>query len=408
MVWARRLRPASFRGVPFKVKSHTYGTGRKVVEHDIPGNDSQYSEDMGRKTRSFQINGYIIDDDVFRLRDNLIDACEKEGAGELVHPYLGTKNVQCVDFSFTEDTTEGRIVLFTITFKEAGSAKFPSSIFDDVASFFDAANNAVDQVNAAFEAAYTIAGFPGYVLTEAVAVVDRALDTVNDAITKVRLIPDQADAVKAKIEELKLKTDELARDSELLYTEITNLFKDVKDAVADPEENTAIDTTSGKDDKVTVLEDLITFGDDRNVIEGTTETRQQQVDNEKAINDLVKGQAIIVTVEASVIKEYTTLSDAENQKEKLLDYIDGVLDSTDDDGVFQSFSDIRASMLKIIPNENQITSEEVSVSLKQTTSSLVLIYEKTGNIENESDLIKRNNIREPGFIEPGDYTVING
>ena len=51
MSWREKLRPASFRGVPFKVVDDKTPVGRRVVVHEYPRRDSSYPEDNGKKTR---------------------------------------------------------------------------------------------------------------------------------------------------------------------------------------------------------------------------------------------------------------------------------------------------------------------------------------------------------------------
>ncbi|ABP60333.1 DNA circulation family protein [Enterobacter sp. 638] len=65
MTWKERLQDASFRGVPFKVKSEGASIGRRVETHEYPNRDKPYTEDLGKVTFRPDITAYIIGDDCF-------------------------------------------------------------------------------------------------------------------------------------------------------------------------------------------------------------------------------------------------------------------------------------------------------------------------------------------------------
>ena len=65
MSWREQLQIASFRGVEFKVDSHSISGGRRVEVHEYPLHDTLYAEDLGRKARecSFDANDMDINVD---------------------------------------------------------------------------------------------------------------------------------------------------------------------------------------------------------------------------------------------------------------------------------------------------------------------------------------------------------
>ena len=103
-LWKARLLPGSFRGVPFFIASHEAGGGRHSKKHEPPDRDSGFSEDIGKKTPDFKIEAHVLGDNYFFIRDALIKVMESGGSGLLVHPYLGIKSVQPVNFAVRETT----------------------------------------------------------------------------------------------------------------------------------------------------------------------------------------------------------------------------------------------------------------------------------------------------------------
>ena len=128
MPWRENLVPASFRGVGFQVQSTEAPiAGRRVAVHEYPGRDEPFVEDLGRRTKRWEIEAFVVGDRYAEQRDRLIEACDAEGPGELVHPYLGSLQVACTACSLTERTREGRMARFSLTFVEAGENRYPTS-----------------------------------------------------------------------------------------------------------------------------------------------------------------------------------------------------------------------------------------------------------------------------------------
>src|SRR4029453_5104500 len=107
--WRDRLRPASWRGVPFHVEEAAGGGGGGVAQHKKPQRHHTGAEAVGRPRRTWAITGYVLGAGYMGLRDRLRDACERPGAGKLVHPYLGELQVVCDRFRFREWVEQGGI-----------------------------------------------------------------------------------------------------------------------------------------------------------------------------------------------------------------------------------------------------------------------------------------------------------
>ena len=130
MSWRDRLLPASFRGVAFHVARHNAGSGRRLVPHEYPGEDKPYTEDLGKRASTYQVDGYLVGDDYATVRDALTRACNEKGRGTLVHPYLGRLDVKCESIDVSERTDEGRMARVSMRFIEAGENTYPSVRLD--------------------------------------------------------------------------------------------------------------------------------------------------------------------------------------------------------------------------------------------------------------------------------------
>src|SRR5215471_2386842 len=156
--WARGLRPASFRGVRFYVESYGATYGRRGPDHEYPGRDTPYAEDLGRQKRSYQFTGYVIGDDYASQRDRIVRACEAEGAGELVHPTIGTVQVVCRLCRMSEERERGRYAAFEFAFSEAGQLREPTDSTDPDSAVEGAAGAMTEPATASFLGNFSTAG----------------------------------------------------------------------------------------------------------------------------------------------------------------------------------------------------------------------------------------------------------
>lgn len=116
MDWRAKLRKASFRGVEFYVDSTSSPVGRKVQLHEYPKRDIPFAEDMGKVSRTYRFRAFVIGNDCFDQRDKLLKALETEGAGTLVHPWLGTLTVKPGQCTVSHERLEGGMVRFDLVF----------------------------------------------------------------------------------------------------------------------------------------------------------------------------------------------------------------------------------------------------------------------------------------------------
>lgn len=126
--WRDELQPASFRGVPFWVDTDTTPAGRRTQVHEYPQRNKPMVEDLGERTRIIQQAGFVIGDDCFFQRDNLLHALNTPGPGILIHPWFGQMNVTATDCEVSHARPDGGMVVFSLTFIEAGDKGYPAGV----------------------------------------------------------------------------------------------------------------------------------------------------------------------------------------------------------------------------------------------------------------------------------------
>jgi prophage DNA circulation protein len=389
MSWRDQLRPSSFRDVPFYVDEAEYKGGRRIVGFEFPKLSTPATEDMGRKQRTYAVQAYVLGEDYLDVKNALIEACEAEGAGILVHPYMGELNVQCQEIAVKESMKEGGIALVSMSFIEAGQELYPDAAADKFSALNTSKLAAIASVKDDFKSKYSVVG-KGQLL-------------INSASSKVST---WADKMESSLKSVKGRADAV---NDLGYS-IRNLKADVMDTVTRPATlaNILSDSISGLGATLTLddmggaldaYKSLYKVDNSESYLTNPlTETRRQENTNSKAIDDLVVNVAILEASEQAAYVNYSSYEDASAMQEELLENIDKVLESTDNDDVYLNFSSMRALVVDLIPAQDQNLPSLMKVSLTGMETSLSLAYRLYGNISNEEDILARNKIKHPAFI----------
>ena len=182
MAWRDRLLPGSFRNAPFFIREHVGSvTGRRVEVHEYPGQDSHYTEDLGRVTPSWNFDAYVLGDDYTFDRDSLIRACQRSGSGTLIHPYLGVHRVTCIDCSVRESSREGGLARMHLRFVDAGENLFPTRLRDTLAAVLTGVINGQGSIVEQFVTAFDLDGIAGSYVSDLVAdLIDRVFVDLPD------------------------------------------------------------------------------------------------------------------------------------------------------------------------------------------------------------------------------------
>lgn len=391
MAWTEGLRPASFRGIPFFIEGSQYTSGRRVTFHEFPNREEPYAEDLGRVGRTFKIEGHLLGDDIFEQKERLIEACEKFGPGELIHPYFGNRSVQVGAFSVDEDTKEGRILKFSIQFYESGDNRFPKDVDDKQTLLENAGDLAGEKNKSLFDRVFSIAKLPGFAVNSARNSVFAATAAFQNATKDVVATVEGIANLAYDIRNLRAEVDDLLAAPNLLSQRLLDSLALLEDAIESPR------------GRLQAYSGLIAFIAG-NVTNDTTPTRQREKSNDDVFNGFIQRAAIVSAVKASGETEFESTEEAEATRTQLRDAIEIQLLTTNDDDVFQAFEDLQAQLVRVVPDVDSDLPNVQEVELQNSTNSLVLAYDLFQNPDSESDIIARNKIRNPAFIQ-GNQTL---
>lgn len=387
MSWITQYRQASFRNVNFLVSQHEATGGRRIATHEFPQQDMPYSQDMGLRAKRFRIDAYVLGDNYFAERNKVIDALEKKGRGTLVHPYLGSHQVICVDYRIRETVAETRIARFTIDFVQAGDIQFPKDVLDVQASILTGREAVLAAINNWFLATYAIAHKP-------YNVVQNARDTVDAGITAINNV--------RKIVQTQPQFKAVVQDS----------LDDVVNLTADAIELSETTTQ------------LLSFGTlPTDIFRATAENARWQFEELKKLfsfppvkykgsddpafiySQMYSFSALAIASGLTVVMEYESFNYADELVDIIIAEIDDVIAIKGlDDNISVSFKDLQKIIIESIVEKGVDLPRLSIVVMPQSKPALVLAHDLYGSIEQEEDILTRNKVGHPGFV-PGGQSI---
>jgi prophage DNA circulation protein len=409
MAWKDELRPATFRGVGFKVDNADSTHGRRQAVHEFAQRDVPQTEDLGRKGREFSVVGYILGRDYFGPRDSLIDACETAGPGVLVHPYRGEMTVVCRGLAVSESASEGGMCRVTMTFLEAGSASFPSAKVDSVNAISKAGNALTTNAQTGFIERFVTTGFPAFVRDAATAQLKGIaeflaapgfnlageIDAASDFYSSVRsLAADAADLVLSPIN--------LANRLIGVVTSIRSGFGSFADFTPNLGGLSGPGSTATGANSYAVLRRLVGTTQAPYVGSTRTPSRQQQATNYNAMNEFVRQVAFGEMAKEAVVTPFESIQDATATRTEITDLIDVESERTTDDNVYVSLGSLHTEVVRGIPQTGQSLPQLINYTPRITLPSLLVAHMIYGDASRADEIAARNKPQHPGFLPGGD------
>lgn len=389
MGWRENLRQSSFRDAIFFVDSIDGTFGRRVVTHEYPQRDDPYSEDLGRRARQFTVSAYLVGIDYQLQRDALIEACELPGAGQLVHPYMGTLTVVCTGVTVRERRQDGGYCEISLSFTEDGKNQFPAAIANNSSAVSSAADALQAQASTDFVDTFDILGTPEFVREE-LAEVGNTLTAPFDS-----LIATATD----------LATDVLALRRDMLA--LMNEPEELADRFLGTIRRVTASAGSNKSSSKT-LRDLTNSGQTITDVPQTTGTRVKQATAQSAMVAMVEQMALAEQARVTVDRSYDSYQEAVDARAAFGDDLDAKAETASDDA-YVAMTALRAKVMAALPDPK--LPEVQTIRPRQTIPAIVLAYQLHGDPERDTDIVDRNNVNHPGFLpggQPLEVVIGNG
>lgn len=381
----RVLVGASFRGVAFFVENAELSSGRRTVTHEFPLRDDPYVEDLGRMSRAFRVDGYVLGDGYLAQRDALLAALEAAGPGELVHPYYGTKRAICTRVNLREATVDGGMAFFALEFAEAPVQPVTPTQAPDLAGEVSlSADEALAAVAAEFEDDFDVTGLPSFALASSSLALAEMSAGLGDALGP---IVHSTQEMARMTQQVALIT---AQASSLVRTpgEIVGAFRATL--------ATLVDTIAGAPGSVLQAFAAAYLTDTGPAAPETTATRQRERANQLAIDRVLRRVLAIEAARLAAIAEFDTVEAATDTRGQILEMLDEQAEAAGD-AAYPALVQLRADVVRAVPGDAALA-RIVTIERREAACSLLLTYQLYGSVEQEADLVARNGIQHPGFI----------
>jgi len=376
------MQPASFRGVAFHVPEWTLGTGRLGPDHEFVGSDSAYAEDTGGEAERGTFTATVFGDDWVERATDLRDALREEGPGVLVHPFLGRRTVQIRHVDITQRITdEGPVVRFAINYTETGDQQWPLVIDDTEEQARTQSAAAKARAIAAFASTFDVEDVPGWsraksitkvgtlaaaittgTVTSTTALLSSAVDTLeNDASTLVDTPADLAAAFQSAIDQI---------------TTIAGCDSLTADAGAD-------DTSSVTSTPNTDVADA----------------------NDTAMDRLVRRLTLARVVELAADTTWDVADDAIEVRNTYAARIYAEADKSDSTTREELIDLASAFVLDIDARVGNLARLETLVLDVPFETALTLAWDLYGDAGRALEIVERNGIRHPLFVDGGELVV---
>ena len=392
----------SFRGVPFFVSSHQWGSGRRIASHEFPGRDDPFHEDLGRKSRTVSMDAHLIGEDVMAQKRAVLDSCEVAGPGRLVHPYMGIRNARCSGITISETSTEKRYVGISLTFELDPDVSAPLAVTTDSGTVVYAQALRATAATAAKvtegKRALSIASAAKGTITSAVDATNQLLDQVEGARNTMRT----AAAYVSKLGQVRANLELLLLTPADFVDRVQELVTMAEGALLP---SGLLATTPAQDSQLLRLqvEEALEMGAATAEVRqtGTTQARADQERNLAALLSLFRETALWDMAAKLVGCKIDSAQDSIDLQDRISDAFDVILSEADDVETYQSAQAVLASCLAYLRATSANLATIQTVTPSRTVPAMVLAYELYGDASRANDLVERNGIEHPGFVAGG-------
>lgn len=406
MSWRDKLRPASFRGVPFFIESHDAQEGRRVEVHEFPLRDAPYVEDLGKKAGTYSVSAYVLGADYMDARDKLRAACNEPGAAELVHPYLGTLQAACTAMRVSESSLDGGLARFDLTFVEAGKSQFPQAKEDAAAGLLDSADALDAATERSFADMFSVDGLPEWARADALGGLAGKINALADV---GNLLPVKEVAGFARgIRQLSGSLGTLLSVPDMLAAQVTGMFTNLTGSFSNPLDG--IDALRRRFARPASQRAPLPPASSTQ-----TDAQRQAAVNQQAIGALFEQAAISAAAATAVARPappgsvgslpsnpssgglFESVDQALEQRDQLGGWIEALL-LTAPDVVYLALTDLRVALHRALPDAEADLPRLAEYQPARSLPALTLAYAIHGDARRADELVRHNPAPYPGFM----------
>jgi len=382
------LQEASFKGARFLIRSGSTAGGRKTVTHEYPNTDRRYVEDLGALQQTFSITGITHGkgSDYFVQRDNLINALNEGGSGELVHPFLGTFTVTSKPFTLSEDTTELGVANFSMTFERSDASIFPAQATSNKSLINRLSGNVTSSIQNDIGNIFNVSRQFASNFTDGVSILNEVVQAFQLGSDIIFKVTDQISPFNSTVDTFERNINQNITDPVNLGSDLTNIFNEYALLGTTPENQFTLDRN------------LFDFGATREPILPTTVQRVQRIENRDIIDSAMRTNALALAYNITTDLTLDNVNQIDETAAILDDQYNFIIDDNNlSNDTVNILKDLRVEVRKFLDNE-RVTAFRIADVDTQEISTTLLAYQYYGNLDNVDQLIELNNTINTSFV----------
>lgn len=377
----------SYAGVPFFFSEGSTSGGRNVVTTALPYTNKHINEDQGLKPKKFELNFYLVGENVEWQREQLEAAFEKEGKQEFIHPHYGKFFARCDSFSFSYSREELEYVTGSASITPEEEVKATAqNVVDLRGQSVEKANSVLDDAAAAFKAAFSY--------------VDKAANVVNkinDAAVGVIDAIEDARNYMRKVTGFVLAVSQLRDNISTILKTPAEFAQRLQNIITLTEE------TFFEADQMNYANEALALMDKIEVNQGSlTSDEMQRMIQKMALMDA-----------AAMLASSVMNAKFENAEQvyEMQARIDGVfaraMAKVDDLDNYMALADLAATVNKYLMDYVANLAVVVELPLLETRDALSACFDCYGSLDKLDEVLARNAILDPAIITRKSLKVLS-
>ncbi len=395
-----QLRPASFRGLAFKVPQDDREGGRRLAVHEYPGKDQAYIEDMGLSISSFSFEAVIIGDDFMAQAGAFEVALNAPGAGTLIHPHLGEIQIRIERYRRSHAIDAAGEVRFSCSAFLDGKAIYPSSKADTASGLLNAADKSFTALLQDFISRFHAPDLD-FLLNDATGRVTDFTGSIRSILSRSGILNLVSGDLFGALD---VASGGFASGVVSAFQTLADVFKPVSARIVGTSDQ-AMGT--GRDALVMVRSmasaSAISVADATGTTPGSQAVR---VENAQALDLLFRQGAVAAAVQAARFADYESKADAVSMRAQLTGQIGQIADLMAAAGWEKSLDasgGLAAAVSRDINERIGRLPRTAIFSPGTQMPSIVVAHRLYGSdlpslFDKADDIVKRNKIRHPGFM----------
>lgn len=374
----------SFKGVPFFVKEYErQNGGRNIVSKPVPFSSNFVNQDLGGKIPSFSIPAYLVGNECKEARDNLLDVCNEEGAGELVHPFFGKFRAECISIDVSGSMDGVNYCTLGLEFRPVSAAE-GRPVHTNLAGVtkraaVDFQNSSVDK----FATVFSIVGKGKNIVDNAV----KATENAMNAVLATREVLATANDFVSEIGKIKANAAVIMMAPADFGARLMNLVTATKEMFG---------VESSGNDVDEYLAMLNALRDERS---GENPSGR--------ISSLMKCLVASMVASSLVDAKFVSVDEAAAMQDRITETFEWLLDSVDDVDDYMAISNLQSSSLGYLRSAMEDIAIVLEKDVNYSNNALQLVYDVYGSVDRLEDVLERNSLVQGLFVLPGKLKVLS-